>query len=202
MFVAYAFYSLLITSKIMHAIFPVKSIENLEKIIPRKRGRETFLCVPGQKTEGIRTKKGSKRGLLESSRFRAHHSSEEEVPLVTLQGQWEEKEDASLPLPPLMSPTVATFPDENLTAPGLIDTSSTPSPAFLSPLPAHPPTHLSHFLSHLSLDCSHLPPFRSSSPLGLLLVSSIQSPNLAFAHARLDLRPYFAHCSFYQSWIY
>lgn len=105
----------------------------------------------------------------------------------------------SLPFSPLASPIVATFPAENLTAPGLIDTSSTPSPAFLSPLPARSPTHLSHFLSHLSsshsialtfLPCALLVPF------GLLLVSSTQPPNLAFAHARLDSRPCFAHCRF------
>lgn len=121
---------------------------------------------------------------LRKKKFLQHERQEEK--------KKKEKEDASLSrLPtPFTSPIVATFPVENLTAPGLIDTSSTPSPAFLSPLSACPPTHLSHFLSHLCV--SHFPPF----PPRLPLVSSTQRPNLAFAHARSDSRPCVAQSSF------
>lgn len=164
----------------------------------RGRKRKTFSCVPGQKAEGTKTKRVFEKRPLNVSLPRPPALKK----FLSYERQKQKKKEREDALPfssPFTSPIVATFPVENLTAPGLIDTSSTPSPALLSP-PVCPSTHASFSFSLapllLSLDCSHFPPFRSSSPLGLLLVSSTQRPNLAFAHARLDSRPCFAQSSF------
>lgn len=103
------------------------------------------------------------------------------------QKEKKKEEDASLFLPfssLFTSPIVATFPVENLTAPGLIDTSSTPSPACLSPLSAHPPTHLSHFPSHLRFSHSIALTFLPFAPRLLFASSWFPLHSVLISHSR------------------
>lgn len=155
---------------------------------PRGRKRETFSCVPGQKAEGTRTKRGSKRGLL-ASRFRAHQPRRRSSSRNAPGGERGGKGGC---FPPPFSPSRAlpSPPFPSRTLPSLawsIRLAHLPPPSFHPCLPVHPRIFLI-FSRTSPLTRSHLPPFRSSSPLGLLYT---QSPNLAFAHARLNSRPLF-----------
>lgn len=156
----------------------------------RERKRETFSCVLGQKAEGTKTKRVEKKPLSVSL---PRPLALKKKFLLMFWGSRRKKgkeEYFSLPFfffrsSLLTSSTAATFPVENLTAPGLIDMSSTPSPASLSPL-FHPRIFLIFSRTSSSLIQSLSSSFLSllSSPVGLLLVSSTHLYSVPISHSR------------------